>query len=600
MPARRTPGDRHAFTTVHDVTGHGALVPPPQWSELPGAALVAENLSVEYAGTRVLTDVSFSVEPSTLLAIIGPSGAGKSTLLRALTGIRAADHGRVLVDGVDLYPAYDEMRHRIGLVPQDDVLHEQLEVGQALTYAAGLRLPDTVSPQERDRRVDSVLEQLDLTEHRTAPIARLSGGQRKRASVAMELLTEPFLLYLDEPTAGLDPLLDREVMRGLRNLADLGRTVVVVTHSTLYLHLCHRIVVLARGGRVAYDGPPDGLLAHFAAADYADVFTELSENAGAWADRFAVETAAAPAPLEPVTAPLPPRRGRWRQFTLLLHRSAALLVSDRRHLTLTIGLPLLLAAIVQTVPRTAGLFLAPGARPVWGPEQLLVILVIGAAFMGVATSTRELVCERGIYHREWAVGLRPGTYLAAKLAMNIVLSLGQSALLGGLGLLGRKLPGTGLVFSLPLLEIVLVLALTAFAASTAGLLASALVARPEHTMPVVVFLVMSQLVLSGGLFCITDRGWLRTIAVISPTRWGYAAVAATVDLHRLIPSAASDGLWRHEPGLWWLEMAALAGLSVLFAAGTLVALRTREQRPPRRARLTDTSPDQARAVRTGG
>ena len=291
---------------MYDVTGHAALVPAPERSELPGAALVAENLSVEYAGTWVLSDVSFSVEPSTFLAIIGPSGAGKSTLLRALTGIRAADHGRVLVDGVDLYPAYDEMRHRIGLVPQDDVLHEQLEVGRALTDAAGLRLPDTVPPEERDRRVDSVLEQLDLTAQRATPIARLSGGQRKRASVAMELLTEPFLLYLDEPTAGLDPLLDREVMRGLRNLADRGRTVVVVTHSTLYLHLCHRIVVLARGGRVAYDGPPDGLLAHFGAADYADVFTELSENAGAWADRFAVETAAAPAPLVPAAAPLPP------------------------------------------------------------------------------------------------------------------------------------------------------------------------------------------------------------------------------------------------------------------------------------------------------
>jgi ABC-type multidrug transport system ATPase subunit/pSer/pThr/pTyr-binding forkhead associated (FHA) protein len=543
------------------------------------SALVAEHLSVSYGTVPVLSDVSFSVPSGTFMAIIGPSGAGKSTLLRALTGSRGADRGRVLVDGIDLYPSYDEVRHRIGLVPQDDVLHDQLKVGQALRYAAALRLPDDTPAAARDARVDSVLAQLDLTARRDLPIHRLSGGQRKRASVAMELLTEPSLLYLDEPTSGLDPLLDREVMRGLRSLADRGRTVVVVTHSTLYLNLCDTILVLARGGRVAYCGPPDGLLAHFGAADYADVFTELSDDATSWASRW-TPPAHPVVPASPASVPLPPRQSRRRQLGLLLHRAGALAVADRRQLALLLGLPLVLAGVVQTVPGTTELALVAGQPPPRGAGQLLVILVIGAAFTGMAGTVRELVAERPIYLREWAVGLRPGTYLGAKLVVSALVCAVQAVLLATLALIGRTLPEHGVLTSARA-EIVAVLALTAFAASAAGLLASALVTRTEHTMPILVVAVMAQLVLSGGLFGIADRAALAAVAVLSPTRWGYAATAATVDLRALSPGGPADDLWRPEPGVWALSISLLAVLAAVYATAAFVVLRLREQRPRR-------------------
>ena len=547
------------------------------------ASLAAEHLTVAYGETRVLSDVSFAVEPGTFLAIIGPSGAGKSTLLRALTGARAADEGRALVDGIDFYPAYDEVRHRIGLVPQDDVLHDQLTVGQALGYAAALRLPDDVPAAARAQRVGSVLAQLDLTERRDLPIHRLSGGQRKRASVAMELLTEPSLLYLDEPTSGLDPLLDREVMRGLRGLADRGRTVVVVTHSTLQLHLCDRVLVLARGGRVAYFGPPADLLAHFGAADYADAFTALSDEATVWARRYATGVQARVAPPPPAPGlPLPPRQSRTRQFGLLLHRAAALALADKRQLALLAGLPLFLAAVVQTAPASAGLALRPGEPPQLGAATLLVILVIGAAFTGMAASVRELVAERPVYQREWAVGLRPGVYLLAKVTTAVVLCLGQAALLTVFGLLGRDLPEHGVVLASARLELFAVLTLTACAAAMAGLLASALVGRTEHTMPILVVSVMAQLVLSGGLFSIGDRPWLQAVAVLSPTRWGFAAAGSSVDLRSFRLLLPADALWVHTPGAWALAMAVLAGLGLLFGVAALVALRRREQRPSRR------------------
>jgi ABC-type multidrug transport system ATPase subunit len=228
-------------------------------------SIIADDLTVEVKKAVLLDDISFALRHGTLLGIIGPSGCGKSTLLKAMTGIHPASRGRLLYDGKDLYKHYSELRYRIGMVPQDDVLHRQLTVRKALRFAASLRFASDVPRKQRKERVNEVLELLGLTARAKQRIDTLSGGQRKRTSVALELLTEPSLLALDEPTSGLDPALDKEVMRELRLLADRGRTVVVVTHSVLHLDLCDHVMVMCLGGRMGYFGPPDELLAFFEA-----------------------------------------------------------------------------------------------------------------------------------------------------------------------------------------------------------------------------------------------------------------------------------------------------------------------------------------------
>ena len=208
-----------------------------------------------------------------LLAVVGPSGSGKSTLLKALTGYRPADQGTVLYDGRDLYRDFAELRQRIGLVPQDDILHKQLTVRSALTYAAELRFPaghrEGRAPGP-DRRGAPRAQASSSAAKK--PIHSLSGGQRKRVSVALELLTKPSLIFLDEPTSGLDPGMDREVMQLLRGLADDGRTVLVVTHSVLSLDVCDQLLVLAPGGTIAYFGPPEEALAFFGYEHWPEVF----------------------------------------------------------------------------------------------------------------------------------------------------------------------------------------------------------------------------------------------------------------------------------------------------------------------------------------
>ncbi len=229
-------------------------------------------------GRKTLLDkVSFPVGEKCLLGVVGPSGAGKSTLLNALTGLRPADTGTVLYDGRDLYRDFAGLRQRIGLVPQDDILHSQLTVRKALGYAAEPRFPQDTAKAERQARVSEVIHEPGLEQRVDQPIHSLSGGQRKRVSVALELLTKPSLLFLDEPTSGLDPGMDRSVMHMLRGLADDGRTVIVVTHSVLSLEVCDRLLVLAPGGRIAYYGPPDDALAFFGFSEWPEA-VEAFEN----------------------------------------------------------------------------------------------------------------------------------------------------------------------------------------------------------------------------------------------------------------------------------------------------------------------------------
>jgi len=270
---------RHSFRLVDGVL--------TVYEDTGDVTFQAAGLTVRTArGDIVLDDVGFTLRERTLLAVVGPSGAGKSTLLKALTGLQPAKQGSVLYDGRDLYEHFAELRGRIGFVPQTDILHPELSIAAALSYASELRFPADVPREERLERVATVMDELGLTHRRDTRIGQLSGGQRKRTSVALELLTKPSLLFLDEPTSGLDPGLERSVMELVRTLADGGRTVVVVTHSVQSLLLCDRVLFLAPGGRQAFFGPAQLAPEYFGCADLQKVFQVLGTEGTDWTARF--------------------------------------------------------------------------------------------------------------------------------------------------------------------------------------------------------------------------------------------------------------------------------------------------------------------------
>jgi ABC transport system ATP-binding/permease protein len=541
------------------------------------------------AGSKVLLDhVSFPIPEKCLLGVIGPSGAGKSTLLGALTGMRPATTGTVLYDNRDLYQNYNELRYRIGLVPQESVLHTQLTARRALQYSAELRFPADTKAAERDGRVDEVIGELGLTRHANTRADRLSGGQLKRVNVAQELLTKPSLLFLDEPTSGLDPGLDKSVMEQMRDLAHDGRTVIVVTHSVDNLDTCDRLLVLVPGGRIAYYGPPEEGLTYFGQSRWAEVFQAFDRYPDRdWAAEYAASPSyqqyvlgqqQAPPPTDSqVLAATPPvqRRGAFKQMGTLTRRYIRVIASDRGYLTFMALLPILLGALISQVPAKHGLAGRPGSNIDAG--TLLLILVICACLAGMASSVRELVKERSILTRERAAGLSSGAYLVSKLFVLGIISVLQSTLLVLIGVSWRAFPAKGAFLTgLPLIEVILGIAVLAVASMCLGLLVSAMVSTSEKAMPFLVLFTMVQVVMSGFVVPLATNPGLKQFAMIAPSRWGFAAVASTVNLNVISPpvGAVIDPLWKQSSGNWLRDMGVMIGLAVIFAVLAYIKLRT--------------------------
>ena len=526
-------------------------------------SLAATDLTVRLPNGKVLLDhVSFPLGERCLLGVIGPSGAGKSTLLGALTGTSPATEGSVLYDNRDLYTYYAELRHRIGLVPQDNILHTQLTARRALGYAAELRFPRDTSKAERKRRIDEVLQELSLTQHAETRTAAMSGGQQKRVNVSLELLTKPSLLFLDEPTSGLDPGLDKSVMEMMAGLAHDGRTIIVVTHSVANLNLCDRLLVLVPGGKVAYFGPPEEGLHYFGKPGWAEVFQAFdAEPNRDWAgefrrssahDRYVAAEMSSSAPASAAAQPAPPppaTRNRLAQLSTLCRRYLAVIASSRVYLAMLAVTPIVLAGAVRLMPAPEGLAGGPGTNA--DAQGLLLILVMSACFTGAFLSVGEIVKERNIYARERAAGLSVGVYLWSKLLVLGFISALQAMLLVLLGLAGRPMPATGAFLkSAPLAEILIATGFLALASMALGLLFSAMTNSPEKTMPLLLVAVVVQIILSGGVFTVNGKVGAEQLAWLAPSRWGFAATAATANYNVIVPSAgvSAAGAGKAGPG----------------------------------------------------
>ncbi len=521
----------------------------------------------------LLENISFTARPGTLTAVIGPSGAGKSTLARLIAGYTHPTSGTVSFEGHNIHAEYASLRSRIGMVPQDDVVHGQLTVNQALMYAAELRLPPDTTKEDRQRVVADVLAELEMTQHADTRVDRLSGGQRKRASVALELLTGPSLLILDEPTSGLDPALDRQVMTMLRQLADAGRVVLVVTHSLTYLDVCDSVLLLAPGGKTAFCGPPSQIGPAMGTTNWADIFSGVAADPRAANERFLARSGPQPAP-PPAEAPSelgePVHTSLGRQFSTIVRRQARLIVSDRGYFLFLALLPFIMGILSLAVPGDVGFGVPdPMGDAPNEPGQILVLLNVGAIFMGTALTIRDLIGERAIFRREQAVGLSTTAYLLAKVCVYTVFALAQAAIVTAIVVWGKGSPTQGAVaLGNPALELFVTIAATCVASANLGLLLSALARTNEQIMPLLVVAIMSQLVFSGGMIPVTDRLVLDQLSWFTPARWGFAASASTVDLVNLVPGPLTpkDRWWEHTASSWWFDMAMLAALSIGYLA----------------------------------
>lgn len=542
---------------------HTAIHEPVVPATEGGAGVRIDLRGVEHrlGGRRVLHDVSLTIGGGELVALAGGSGAGKTTLLEVIAGLRRPVAGTVLHDG---RPVGGDGAPAVGYVPQDDIIHRELPLRRTLRYAAALRLPAGSTGDDVDRAVDATLADLDLAHRADVAVGSLSGGQRKRASTAVELLARPRLLLLDEPTSGLDPATAAEVLAVLRRLADRGVTVVLTTHDTSDIEACDRVVFLARDGHLAFAGTPAGALRWFEVTDLAGVYGRLAREAtpAVWGAWFAA-TRPPPSP-PPVRGPERRARpaGAVRQWGLLTRRAAEVMARNPLTVAILVGSPLLVTAMLAVLFRPGAVEArVPGPGSV-GPAQTVFWIAFAGFFFGLTFGLLQVVGELAVFRRERFAGVGVGAYVLSKVAVLApVLALVSVALLGVLRALDR-LPAAGWDTYSGLFVTLLVESLAALAL---GLLASASVADAAQATLALPMLCFPQVLFAGAVVPVGDLSAPgRDLSALMANRWGFEALGRSLDLGSA-PFAGS-------PAGAWLTLAAFA---LVLTAATVLVLRHR-------------------------
>lgn len=556
--------------------------------------VTAHRLGVVVDGHPTLSDISMTARPASLTAIIGPSAARNSALLDLLSGTKDPTAGVVTVDGHDVHAEPAAMRSRIGIVARDDRLHRRLTTAQTLRFAAELRLPPDVTAEHRDRVVEQVIEELDLGEHRDTRIGKLAPEVRRCAALAVELLTRPTLLVVDEPAAGLDPAQQRHVMGILRRQADIGCVVVVAMSPRApltELNLCDQVLVLTAAGAPAYLGAPLQVEAALGTADWSQVLARVSADPdgthGAFRGRPAIPAATAP---PPVAAPWPPTAelSRSRQVRLLARRDLRLALADRAYAALLALLPFALAGLTLLIPGSTGLGRPdPQSTNVHEAMEILAALNLAAVLIGTTLTIRTVVCERAIFRREQALGLSAVAYLAAKILVFGLAATALSAVPFAIVLATRAGPAYGAVLlHNATIELYLTVAVTAIVSAVVGLALSTLGTSLREVLPLLVPVILASLLFNGSLVQLASKWGLQQLSWFVPAQWGFAAGASTVNLHRIDPLAANALMWAHYSGWWVFDMAMLLLFGLAAAGLALYRLRSRRRlsTPPQQPR----------------
>lgn len=456
----------------------------------------------------ILNNVSLVANPREFLVLLGPSGSGKSTLLSALAARVMATSGDVALNGRNLYANFESLKRSIAVIPQKDVLHNQLRLERALQYTARLRLPPDLSSSEIGEIIDRLLKVVELDERSGIPIGALSGGQIKRASVASELMANPGLIFVDEATSGLDEHTDGELMGLFRKLAEDGKTIVCVTHNlTNVERYCHRVAILAPGGHLAFVGTAAETKEYFQIDSLGDVYLRLREKPGEmWQAEFeetdiyremAAQVDAVIGPQRPELAhrnqpsKLQQLGSFARQTGLLLRRGIDIQLADRNNLLMVAGQCVMVAFLIIVLFGNVALDAGEATfQNFTETRAILFLMTVSAFWFGCNNAAKEIVKERSIYQREQSVNLNIGSYFASKFLLLSVLTSAQVTFLFVGVTMATGLAGDSLLSIISLL-------LTGVTGVLLGMMVSCYATSENVAVTTVPLVVIPQVILAG-------------------------------------------------------------------------------------------------------
>ena len=489
---------------------------------------IVKTVRLKFKKKDISQHVNFSAEPGQFIAFVGGSGAGKSTFMKCISGVSKPTSGKVLINGNDLYNNYDVLKNLIGYVPQENIIFDDLSLIKMLRYAANLRMPDDSTKEEKEKRIEEVLTIVEMLDKKDVMIKNLSGGQQKRACIAVELIADPNLFFLDEPTSGLDPGTERSLMKTLRKMANSGKTIILVTHNTLNLHLCDKVVFFGYGGKLCFDGAPEDALKFFEVDDFVDIYNMITTDTDIWHDKFKessyVQNHVIPEG-EENNYKGKKTKSFFKHFITLLIRKFNMLFNNKQQLILLFGQAPLIAFLLSFVV-TDNLFYSYEET-----KAILFTISTAAIWIGLLNSIQEICKERVILEKEHMSNLRLSAYISSKVFYLLIISLIQAFLLILTFVIVVDVPKTGLMYNW-FIDCGFIIFITIFSASSMGLFVSSISKDPAVALTMPTLLLVPQLLFSGMLFPL--NGIVDKISNFILCRWSVEALGTINDLNSLI------------------------------------------------------------------
>lgn len=483
-------------------------------------ANITQSVIIKDKPKKILSDLSISINEGEFVAIVGCSGAGKTTLMNILSGYNKPSSGKVYIEGLDLFKEEKYFKGKIAYVPQQEILDQTLTLQKSLEYSLALRVKG-IDKKEGQKTIKRVLKILELTHVCNSLIKNLSGGEKKRASIATEMLSDPNIFLLDEPTSGLDANIEKKIMHKLREIADTGKTIVITAHTVSNLHLCDKVIFMGKDGKICYYGPYDKICKYFKVKEFVDIYDILKEDTNTWHKKYILSRKH-----EDLVKPLEKEKmkhvGFFKQTAILVRRYISSLINNKLMCLLLLGQSILMGLLICLATESDCLLNPTTA------SMVCVAFTMAASWLGLFNTIQEIVKEKDMLKKEYMSGLKFSSYIISKIIVFSVLALYQAVTC--VSIVYYHLdprPEDTLILGTHL-NLVLTFFLVTFSTSTIGLFISAIVKETKTTLIMSPLYMMIQMLFSGMFIPFTNL--TKKISYFVIARWGYEDFASINNL----------------------------------------------------------------------
>lgn len=483
---------------------------------------ISQTVFIKHKTKTILSDLSLSVKKGEFIAIVGCSGAGKTTLMNILSGYNKPSTGKIYIDGLDLQKEEKYFKGKIAYVPQQEILDQTLTLQKSLEYSLELRVKN-ISKQKKKKIINHILEILELTSIKDSLIKNLSGGEKKRASIATEMLSDPNLFLLDEPTSGLDANIEKKIMKKLREIADTGKTIIITAHTVSNLHLCDKILFMGKDGKICYYGPYKEILDYFKVDEFVDIYDILKNNTDDWYKKYmknekkeSIITNNKKENYEQV--------GFFKQTKTLVKRYISSLLNNKFMLILLLGQAIIMGLLINLATEKNCML-----NPVTA-SMVYVAFTMAASWLGLFNTIQEIVKEKDMLKKEYMSGLKFTSYIISKIIIFSVLCLYQGIACVSIVYFHLSPRPEEILITNTLLDLIINFFLVSFSTSMIGILISSIVKETKTTLILSPLYMMIQMLFSGMFIPFIEL--TKTISYFVIARWGYESFATISNLKK--------------------------------------------------------------------